>query len=93
MATEWFQNDGSGIALGVGESEDLVIVGDYIPDWVRIPNDSPLRGGETMRVIGHEQKQCPKCNLKTVRHLLLENSFAVAQCKPGCGFVFYYFGG
>src|SRR3954470_2701367 len=88
MATEWFKNDGSGVSIHE-EDPCLLIVGDYIPDWVRVPEESPVRGGETLKVTGHTMKPCLMC-AKEVRHLTLEHGFYVAECKPGCGFVFYH---
>ncbi len=88
MATEWFNNDGSGVSVHL-EDPNMAIVGDYIPDWVMIPTDSPARPGEKFRVISHTHRYCPKCREKAVRVLILEHNFRVAECKPGCGFVFY----
>lgn len=89
MPTVWFQNDGSGIALSEDDT-GLIMVGDYIPDWVRVPAESPIRPGDKLKVLGYELKDCPKCKRsRPVRHLKLEDDFRVAECKPGCGFVFY----
>lgn len=88
MATEWFENDGSGVAQHV-EDPCMLLVGDYIPDWVKIPEG--LEGaGRALRVLSHEAKVCPKCKTAIVRHLKLEESYGVAECRPGCGgFVWY----
>lgn len=87
MAREWFRYDGSGIAIHA-EDKGILLVGDYIPDWVLIPHESPIRSGERARVMGHTQKACPVCK-RPVRHLDLGEKLFVAQCKPGCGFLFY----
>lgn len=91
MPTVWFKNDGSGLAECV-DDPNMAIVGDYIPDWVRVPDESPDRPGEQLKVLGHTNAVCPKCQVKTCRILQLEHNFRVAECKPGCGFVFYKVG-
>jgi|SRR3954467_12360436 hypothetical protein len=89
MATEWFKNDGSGVAINENDP-CMLIVGDYVPDWIRVPEESPVRAGEQLRVVAVKNGPCPKCKREPVRHLELEHSFGVAECKPGCGFVFYW---
>jgi hypothetical protein len=88
MATEWFLNDGSGISVSVDDPR-MVLLDTSPPDWVEVPPESPMRGGERLRVLGWKRATCPMCREAEVRHLLLEHEFCVAQCKPGCGFVFY----
>lgn len=88
MTTVWFNNDGSGIAQSI-EDPDFLIVGDYIPDWVMIPQECAERPGEKLKVTGHHIKICPICHKAPIRILELEHNFHVAECKPGCGFVFY----
>src|SRR5678816_1763620 len=63
MPTEWFKNDGSGVAINE-DDPCMLIVGDYIPDWVRVPVESPLRPGDKLKVLGHEMKTCPKCRVQ-----------------------------
>lgn len=87
MTTEWFRVDGSGVSPHL-EDERMILIGDVIPDWVRIPDDSPLRAGERAKVLSHRQAACPVCR-RTVRHLALDGELFVAQCAPGCGFLFY----
>ena len=88
MPTEWFKNDGSGVAEHV-EDPHMFIIGDYIPDWIRVPDESPVRAGEKLKVLGYTNGVCPKCRVNTCRILQLEHDFRVAECKPGCGFVLY----
>lgn len=88
MTTEWFNNDGSGVSVHL-EDPNLALIGDYIPDWIMIPPDSPALPGEKLRVTGHTFRMCPMCKAKRVRVLVLQHDFRVAECKPGCGFVFY----
>lgn len=88
MPTVWFKNDGSGIAPSV-DDPNMAIIGDYIPDWILIPEESPQRAGEKLRVLGFFNETCPKCNVKKCRILVLEHNFRCAECKPGCGFVLY----
>lgn len=93
MPTEWFKNDGSGISVHA-EDENLILVGNGVPHWVRVPNESPIRPGEKARVIASFNGACPKCRTpqveRMVRHLDLDQGLYVAECKPGCGFVFYH---
>lgn len=91
MPTEWFKNDGSGVAVHT-EDPNMFIIGDYIPDWILIPEESPVRPGEKVRVIGPTYGTCPKCTVNRCRILELEHNFRVAECKPGCGFVLYTVG-
>jgi hypothetical protein len=89
MTTEWFKNDGSGVAV---HSEDprMLLIGDSPPDWVMIPADSPERAGDKLRVLGCTERTCPKCKQRQTRVLELEDNYRVAECMPGgCGFVFY----
>lgn len=89
MATEWFSNDGSGVAVHV-DDENIALIGDYIPDWVLIPVNCTERAGEKMRVSGSYRRTCPKCKARTYRTLILEHSFHVSECVPnGCGFVLF----
>lgn len=89
MATEWFIKDGSPVSVHA-EDPNLALVGDYIPDWVLIPVDSPQRPGEKLRVEGHHTATCPKCRTRVTRILELEHNFRVSECTPGgCGYVFY----
>lgn len=87
MATEWFHNDGSGVAVHTSDPS-ILLVGDYIPDWIMIPAESPIRPGEKARVIAWAVRPCPTCR-KQVRHLQLDCDMYVAECKPGCGFLLY----
>lgn len=85
---EWFKLDGSGVAVHE-EDENCLLYGDPVPDLVMIPENSPLRAGERLRVVGHTSTACPQCQ-RVVRVLTLEHGFFVAECQPGgCGFVFY----
>lgn len=87
--TEWFKNDGSGVAVHT-EDPRMLLVGDAPPDWVKVPDDSPQRAGEQLKVIGCFERLCPKCQQRNTRVLRLEHNFRVAECQPnGCGFVFY----
>lgn len=87
--TEWFNNRGTGVAIGVDDPR-LLLVGDGIPDWVRLPRE--LEGpdaGRELKVTGHFVAHCPKCKRENVRHLVLEDNYRNAECVPGCGFVTY----
>lgn len=91
--TEWFENRGTGVSKHV-DDERVLIVGDYIPDWVHAPADLPTaESGRKLRVISHRNDvECPKCKTRLVRHLVLEENYFVAECNPnppGCGFVWY----
>lgn len=87
MATEWFEDDGSGIAFHK-KDPTLMIVGDYVPQWIKLPvNLGPPNGGRQLKVLGTDKRTCPKCKAWRVRYLLLEDNWVVAECKSNCGFV------
>lgn len=90
-STEWFVRDGSGVSVHI-EEPGVLLVHDKNdpPDWIMIPHESPEGGGRRLKVIGSFKRVCPKCrNAALVMHFLLEDKYGVAQCKPGCGYVFY----
>lgn len=89
MATEWFLNEGTGVATHA-EDPCMLLVGNYVPDWVLAPVQLPVVGSRKFKVNGCFIQKCPKCKARDVRHLLLEDGYHVAECNPpGCGFVWY----
>jgi hypothetical protein len=83
---------------GLGEDDAILLMGDIrIPDWVRIPSDSPIGAGEERRVIAYGYHGCPKHEPETWResgrvlHLQVEGGLFVAECVS-CGFVVFSLG-
>jgi hypothetical protein len=85
--TEWFLNDGTGILIHL-EDPEILLVGNQLPDWVRAPIECPEIGGRELKVVGALTEPCPKCR-RTVRHIILDVDYGVAQCLEYCGFVWY----
>lgn len=87
MPTEWFTDDGSGIAIH-NEDPNMAIIGDYVPDRIKLPEKlgAPDAGRE-LRVLKHWIGTCPKCKAWKVRYLMLEDRYCIAECNSNCGFV------
>jgi hypothetical protein len=84
--TEWFEKK-AGDEVLIGKDEPVLLIGDTLPDWVRLP---PELGGGRLRVLRGFVAPCPKCCVGgPVTHLKLESDTYVAECKGGCGFVWY----
>jgi len=68
MPTEWFdRKPGEGYIKPTDESrpegEQMVILGDKIPDWVRLPHTlAPPLAGLQARVVRHFASLCPLCH-------------------------------
>lgn len=89
MAVEWFMRDGSGVSTHVDEEGVLLIHGkNDPPDWVKLPDESPVDPGRQLKVLGSRRAPCIICK-REVTHFLLEANYGVCQCKPGCGYCFY----
>lgn len=88
--TTWVTMDGSGVAV-LEEDECMLLLGDPVPQWIRMPQESPIDPGRELRVLGSKESTCPRCRSRVVRHLLLEDRFGVAECNGGCGYVVYRF--
>ena len=86
MTTAWFQkNVGSEVHESI-EDPSMMLVGDAVPDWVRLPESL---GSSDVRVLGAAKAPCPMCDTDThVRHLQLENGLGIAEC-PTHNFVWY----
>ena len=68
------------------EERVYFLVGDDPPDWVRLP---PPLGRRQLKVLSHHKAECPQCHTGVVRHLMLEDSYGVAECTGCGGFVWY----
>jgi len=82
--TMWFNRRPGDIAAESTEDPTATLVGSAPPDWVRLPAHL---GGQQLRVLGHEESTCPKCDAPA-RRLELEDNYGVAECRA-CGFVWY----
>ena len=86
MTTAWFQKRAGSDVHESTEDETMVLVGDVIPDWVRLPAEL---GGARVPVHGATAAPCPMCrDGHPVRHLKVEGSLGVAECRQH-GFVWY----
>ena len=87
MSTEWFdRKPGDHASIGI-DDPTMMLVGGGIPDWVRTPE---ALGRQQLGVRGYFMRQCPKCQCGIAcRHLVLDQRYGVAECKTGCGFVWY----
>lgn len=84
--TEWFERRPGDLASQGTDDPSLVLVGDGVPDWVRLPAEL---GGGQVKVLGHHTAPCPMCKSQhPVRHLRLKRGYGVAECGR-CGFVWY----
>jgi len=78
---------GSGVLVSMDEEEPIMIIGDTLPEWVRLP---PELGGAKKTVLSGFMAPCPRCGVGgRVKHMRLEGDLYVAECKNGCGFVWY----
>ncbi len=88
--------DGFGAFDGTGHVavRDRNVAVFEVPDTVRLPAEMPEfpewaeHCGRMLRVLSTSTNPCPRCG-RAVVHWELEDRFAVACCKPVCGFVTY----
>jgi hypothetical protein len=86
MGTAWFNKAAGSVVHESIEDDSMLMVGDVIPDWVRLPAEL---GGERVRVEGAKTAPCPMCrNHVEVRHLRVTGNLGVAECRQH-GFVWY----
>lgn len=83
--TEWFERRPGAMASQGTSDPKLVLVGDGVPDWVRLPAEV---GGIQVKVLAAFSERCPKCDCPC-RHLKLNGGICVAECTRGCGFLWY----
>lgn len=67
------------------EEPGMMIVGEVVPDWVRLP---PQLGGGRRVVAGHRTCRCPCGSPHEVRELDLGENLFVAECGIK-GFLWY----
>lgn len=89
-ALAWFDLnvEGLGVFDGAGHvaQRDRNVAVFEVPDVVRLQPDVPEHGGRVLRVLSTATAPCPQCG-RDVVHWQLEERYAVACCKPVCGFV------
>lgn len=88
--TMWFTKRPGEICSEAAEDSDepgTLLMGDVVPDWVRLPADLGADAGRRLRVLSSGQGPCPKCG-GAARHLELEDRYGVAECLADA-FVFY----
>lgn len=71
--TTWFQKEPGRVP--VNEEEGLLLLGDDVPDWVRLPANL---GGGQLKVVRAFIAPCP-IHKHPVRHLELEGGYFVAE--------------
>ncbi len=82
----WFEKRiGEPIMVGT-EDPTMLLLGDSIPDWVRLPPDL---GGRRVRVEAVGVDTCPRGE-HDVRHLRLSDcGISVAECPEHGGYLWY----
>lgn len=85
MTIAWFEKTAGEDEAPSTEDPVMSIVGCDVPDYVHLP---PELGGATVGVAYGVHKECPRGE-HVVRHLVLENGLAVAECPEHGGFLWY----